>query len=109
MYRRLLAVILAGFFFGSVALAQQPNYGQTIGPGSSSALSTNATIWPFGLAAVSFATLPTCTAALLGSRANISTGSATPVWGAVQVGGGSTYYPVLCAQTGVSTFNWIND
>ena len=112
------AFFAASLFVASVAmlgtqsLAQQPNFGQTVGPGTSMGLSVFAVLYPTpsGIVPQAIASLPVCTAALSGGHAFLTNGAVSTPGATVSATGAVFGVEVVCAQvTAGPTYGWVYD
>jgi len=116
LFEKFLALWIAAFVFGFLlfssgfALAQSPAGTNSIGPGSSFGATIFATMYPTpsGLTPQTIASLPTCTAPLVGGHAFLSNGAVSTPGGAVSSTGAVYGVEVVCSVVSAGpTYGWV--
>jgi hypothetical protein len=100
-----LAFLASLSLFGS-ALAQQPNFGLQVGPGTSLNASVFSALYPYGMLPMNVAALPTCALANVGAHAFVNNAN-SPAFNTTLVGGGAIFIEAHCTYTAASTYAWI--
>jgi hypothetical protein len=105
-FKALALALFASLSLSGSAFAQQPNFGQYVGVGTSLNASVFNAIYPYGMTPMAVASLPTCTLANVGAHAFVNNAN-SPAFNTTLVGGGAIFIEAHCTFTAASSYAWI--